>query len=144
MSIQPSLIIWTVICFLVFALIIDKLLFVPVTEVIDKRKKRIADAESKARADRETLEAAEREHDAKLLESQSESRALTEKMAETRRKESENDVLSAKSAAEESLSREKEALERSREKRDSELSSLASSLAREFAESYTVSHGKAG
>lgn len=144
MSIQPSLIIWTVICFLVFALIIDKLLFVPVTEVIDKRKKRIADAESKARSDRAMLEAAEREHDEKLLMSQSESRALTEKMAETRRKESENDILRAKAAAEESLRREKEALEVSKEKRDSELAFLASSLAREFAESYTAGSGKAG
>lgn len=144
MSIQPSLIIWTVICFLVFALITDKLLFVPVAAVIDKRKKRIADAERKARSERETLEAAEREHDAKLIESQYESRALTEKMAETRRKESENDILRAKIAAEESLGNEKEALERSREKRGSELSSLASSLAREFAESYTAGNGKAG
>lgn len=49
MNIQPSVIVWTVICFLLLMLILKKLLFVPVLKVIDSRKDKIEAAEKKLR-----------------------------------------------------------------------------------------------
>lgn len=66
MNIQPSVIVWTVICFLLLMVILKNLLFKPVLEVIDKRKERIASAEQKLRdieditAENERLKAEEK------------------------------------------------------------------------------------
>lgn len=49
MNIQPSVIIWTVICFLLLMVILKNLLFKPVLTVLDKRKEKIASAEQKLR-----------------------------------------------------------------------------------------------
>ena len=47
MSIQVSVVIWTVICFVLMMLILSKLLFKPVLEVMDKRKEHIESARLK-------------------------------------------------------------------------------------------------
>lgn len=47
MNIQPSVIIWTVICFLILTVILKNLLFTPVLNVLDSRKRKIEDAEQK-------------------------------------------------------------------------------------------------
>ena len=47
MSIQVSVIIWTVICFLLLMLILRNWLFKPVLEVMDKRRERIEKAKEK-------------------------------------------------------------------------------------------------
>ncbi len=49
MNIQPSVIVWTVICFLLLMVILKNLLFKPVLEVLDKRKDKIDSAEQKLR-----------------------------------------------------------------------------------------------
>lgn len=49
MNIQPSVIVWTVICFLLLMVILKNLLFKPVLEVLDKRKDKIDSAERKLR-----------------------------------------------------------------------------------------------
>ena len=54
MSIQLPVIIWTVICFCLFALVMSKLLFEPVLKNMDARKARI----DKARTDAEAAKAA--------------------------------------------------------------------------------------
>ena len=59
MTIQPSVVIWTVICFLALVLILDRLLFRPVLQVLDRRRERIRAAEAK-KAEYERL-TAERE-----------------------------------------------------------------------------------
>lgn len=65
MSIQISVIIWTVICFLLLMLILKNWLFKPVLEVMEKRQTRIQQAKEKQlEAQRLTLE-----HE-KLLEEQ--------------------------------------------------------------------------
>lgn len=52
MSIQLSVIIWTVICFFVLILILDNLLFKPMLELMDSRKEKIESARAKkAKAD---------------------------------------------------------------------------------------------
>ncbi len=47
MNIQPSIMVWTVICFLLLCVILKNLLFKPVLEVIDSRHKKAAAAKEK-------------------------------------------------------------------------------------------------
>ncbi len=49
MNIQPSVIIWTVICFLLLMVILKNLLFTPVLRVLDSRKEKLEEAEKKLR-----------------------------------------------------------------------------------------------
>lgn len=49
MNIQPSVIVWTVICFLLLSVILKNLLFTPVLKVMDDRKAKIENAEKKLR-----------------------------------------------------------------------------------------------
>lgn len=46
MTIQPSIVIWTLICFTALYFILKYLLFLPVLSVMDKRKKKIEDNET--------------------------------------------------------------------------------------------------
>ncbi len=54
MSIQISVTIWTVICFILLMLILNNLLFKPVLEIMDKRREKIAAAKAK-KTEREIL-----------------------------------------------------------------------------------------
>ena len=47
MNIQPSIIVWTVICFLLLMVILKNLLFTPVLRVIDARREKVEAAEKK-------------------------------------------------------------------------------------------------
>ena len=49
MSIQPSVVVWTVICFLLLMLILKNLLFTPVLKMLDSRKEKIEAADKKLR-----------------------------------------------------------------------------------------------
>lgn len=49
MSIQPSVIVWTVICFLLLTVILKNLLFTPVLKVLDSRKEKVEAADKKLR-----------------------------------------------------------------------------------------------
>ena len=49
MNIQPSVIVWTVICFVLLMVILKNLLFTPVLKVIDSRKEKIDEAKKKLR-----------------------------------------------------------------------------------------------
>ena len=49
MNIQPSVIVWTVICFLLLTVILKNLLFTPVLKMLDSRKEKIEKAEQKLR-----------------------------------------------------------------------------------------------
>ena len=56
MTIQPSVIVWTVICFLLLMVILKNLLFTPVLKMIDSRKEKI-DAADKKLSDIENITA---------------------------------------------------------------------------------------
>lgn len=56
MTIQVSVVLWTVICFLLLVLILDRLLFRPVLSLMDRRRERISAAQKK-RAEYERLAA---------------------------------------------------------------------------------------
>lgn len=59
MNIQLSVLIWTVICFLLLMLILHFFLFKPVLKVLDERKARIQKAQEKS----ETISALQQEHE---------------------------------------------------------------------------------
>ena len=78
MSIQPSVLIWTVICFCLLMLILDRLLFRPMLKFMDERQAKIDLAAQKRAADRQTLEQA----DLMLEERKQRNAALTAAHAE--------------------------------------------------------------
>ena len=45
MNIQPSVIVWTVICFLLLMVILKNLLFTPVLKMIDSRREKVEGAD---------------------------------------------------------------------------------------------------
>ncbi len=68
MSIQISVVIWTVICFLLLMVILRNLLFKPVLEVMDKRRERIEKArEKQAEIEKRSLEIEKQQANAKIL-----------------------------------------------------------------------------
>ena len=64
MTIQLSISVWTVICFVLLMIILDKLLFKPVLKVMDERKERIKRAADK----KAEYEEKQNEYDALILE----------------------------------------------------------------------------
>lgn len=54
MNIQPSVMVWTVICFLILTVILKKLLFTPVLKMLDSRREKI-EAAAKKKEDIEKL-----------------------------------------------------------------------------------------
>ena len=47
MNIQPSIMVWTVICFLLLMVVLKNFLFTPVLKVMDDRRERINSAKEK-------------------------------------------------------------------------------------------------
>ncbi len=80
MQLQPSVIIWTVICFLLFMLVIDRLLFRPLLRHMDGRRERIARAEERKNAMARELEEQRltRRLEAEAARAEAESRAKAE------------------------------------------------------------------
>lgn len=75
MNIQPSVILWTVICFLVLMLVLDRLLFRPVLQLLDERRKNLSEARER-KADRaRMLEEKAREREALCAECEREKSA---------------------------------------------------------------------
>lgn len=82
MTIQISVVVWTVICFLILYFILKKLLFEPVLDVMDKREKKIADAEKAAADARAKVEKQREERILGRKEAEKERAALREKEQE--------------------------------------------------------------
>ncbi len=68
MNIQPSIIVWTVICFVLLMLILRNWLFVPVLKVLDARKQRIDSARFKKERREEIAAEYEQERKAQASE----------------------------------------------------------------------------
>ncbi|MBQ8828136.1 MAG: hypothetical protein IJZ90_03245 [Clostridia bacterium] len=121
MNIQISVIIWTVICFILLVIILHNLLFKPVLEVIDKRKRRIELAAlKKAEEERLLAEIEQKKHDcqAECLARQKESvKAEIEKIH-----------ADSKKAVEEAKNNRLTEVERYREKSEKEHEEIVSSV----------------
>ena len=81
MEIQLSLILWTVICFALLMLVLQKLLFQPMLRMMDKRRLKIAEAHVRA----EQLKQAREEQAARLEEARAQRRQEAERQHETQR-----------------------------------------------------------
>ncbi|MGN1316226.1 MAG: ATP synthase F0 subunit B [Acutalibacteraceae bacterium] len=135
MTIQLSISVWTIICFVLLMIILDKLLFKPVLKVMDERKERI-----KRAADRKAeYEEKQKEYDALILEkkkqAQQEQSLKIKKKIESIRTES-------KEAVEEANQRRIRTVDEYRLKTDEEqclilkdLSAHATEIAKLFADS---------
>ena len=78
MEIQLSLILWTVICFALLMLVLQKLLFQPMLRMMDKRRLKIAEAHVRA----EQLKQAREEQAARLEEARAQRRQEAERQAQ--------------------------------------------------------------
>lgn len=79
MTIQPSILIWTLICFALLMVILDRLLFRPILSFMDARNERIAAAVRK----KEEGERAVHEAEAELAARREQAASRTAAMAET-------------------------------------------------------------
>ncbi|MCQ2421297.1 MAG: ATP synthase F0 subunit B [Clostridia bacterium] len=79
MTIQPSLIVWTVLCFAALYFVLKKLLFDPLLEIMDARREKIASVEQ---AEKEALRLAEEERLRLLQTREAQEAALREQERE--------------------------------------------------------------
>jgi len=134
MNIQPSVLIWTVICFCVFMLVIWKLLFKPLLSVMDARREKVDSARERLRESDER--AAEEEKAKSLALAESKARAAAESAARSEQlrldSESELKALSAEYEREKENARKESAAEVA--DTGKVLAAEVDSLADEFAE----------
>ena len=101
LSIQVSLILWTVICFFLLLLILRNLLFKPMLACMDARRKKISDAEIKHRNDLDREKEAAALAETALMELTAKSEAEMNRKTERVRTEAEH-TLAALIAREQS------------------------------------------
>ncbi len=137
MNIQPSVILWTIICFVILMLILNNLLFKPVLRVMDERRERIKKAADK-KADQERQAAKRRS------ERQEEEAALQIEAKKRVKEEIEAIRADSRKAVDEARDERLHALDSYRRKTEAEhqeiiavLTTHAEELAAAFADSVT-------
>lgn len=135
MTIQISITIWTILCFIALMLILHNLLFKPILSLMDRRKVRI-DA---ALAKKEEYEKIAREHEAKLIKQK-------EAAQEAARKAAKNEIeqirLQSRKAMEDAKKERIRELDFSHSKAEierAEILRILSSHARDLAENFAKS-----
>ena len=121
MTIQISVTIWTVICFILAMLILNNLLFKPIIEIMDKRREKIAMAKGK-KAERESLIA---ENERLLAEKKAEQEANGKKLIKERVEKIASDRKKAIEAAKEVRLKK---LDETRERTDAEEKEILAKL----------------
>ena len=138
MTIQVSVLIWTVICFCVLMLILNRLLFKPLLAFMDERSARIR----RARAEKERRGEALAEQQAQREAEKEQARLAAEEQAKAALEAAQKAAADALSAAEEKrfqrIQDETAALERENLIMNEKLSGIADDLARSFAERLTI------
>ncbi len=129
MSIQISVTIWTVICFILLMLILNNLLFKPVLEIMDKRREKIAAAKEK-KTERERLIA---ENDRLVAEKKAEYEANEKKLIKERVEKVQSDRKKAVEAAKEVRLHKLDETRKNTEAEEKEILSKLSSHAEELA-----------
>lgn len=80
MNIQPSVIVWTVICFLLLMVILKNLLFTPVLKMLDSRREKVEGADKKLR----DIESITAENERRLTEEKARAEAESIALAKER------------------------------------------------------------
>ncbi len=129
MTIQISVVIWTVICFVLLMIILNNLLFKPVLDIMDKRREKIAAAKAK-KAERESLIA---ENERLIAEKKAEHEANEKKLVKERVEKVGSDRKKAVEAAKEVRLHKLDETRRNTDAEEAEILSKLSSHARELA-----------
>lgn len=133
MNIQISVIIWTVICFVLLMVILRNLLFKPLLKVMDERSARLENARKK----KAEIDDAVNEQEKKQLEQQAEYREkqkkdIAEKLAEIQA-ESKNAVIEARKKRLSDVEAYRKAMDEERKKTVSDVSANTKIIAEAFA-----------
>jgi len=137
-TIQISVLIWTVICFCLLMLILDRLLFRPIHALMDARNERIRLAREKKALHEERLLAQENEHKAALEAAALDAARQAQDKLELARREASDAVEKAEARRFESINETKAAIETERKEMTEKLSGSVDDLARSFAEKLTI------
>ena len=133
MSIQPSVLIWTVISFFVLYFVLKKFLFTPILEVMDKREEKINTAKSA----RQTIQAEKAlkkaEAESALIEAQKNAMAENEAALEKAREESAKKIALARADYNAKLDEMRDDLALQSSKMQSELEGEVGELALAYA-----------
>ncbi len=96
MNIQPSVLVWTVICFVLLMVILKSLLFTPVLKIMDSRKEKLEAAEKKLRE----IEGITAENEKRLAEekvrAEAESIALSKKKVQQIQSDGKKEIENAR------------------------------------------------
>ena len=110
MNIQFSVIVWTVICFLLLLLILNKLLFTPLLSFMDERKAKIESAKQRKAEKEAALKAAREQQSIKRAEQWEEAKQQAALALEEAHRQSEERFASEQAARKASLEKQQQAL----------------------------------
>ena len=138
MTIQISVLIWTVICFCLLMLILDRLLFRPMHSFMDARSERIRLAREKKAGLEARLAAQEAEHSAAVEAARLACEHEAQEKLAFARREAAAAVEAAEAERFERIHQTKAAIETERKEMTEKLSGGVDDLARSFAEKLTI------
>ena len=138
MTIQISVLIWTIICFCLLMLILDRLLFRPIHAFMDARSERLRLAREKKSRHEALLAEQEAERSAAAEAAQLSLARETQEKLEDARREAAAAVEAAEAGHLERIEETKAAIETERKEMTEKLSGRVDDLARSFAEKLTI------
>lgn len=134
MTIQLSVFLWSIICFCLMMLILNKLLFGPMLRFMDARQERIDRAREKKKADEAALKAYSASCQQALEDAQRQQLVLNAAAAEEAEAKFEGALAAAKKQQEQELARFAQSLEQESQELKTKLDAGAGSLAKVFAD----------
>ena len=134
MTIQPSVLIWTIICFLALFLILRKFLFGPVLTVMDERNGKIEKDKAEKKAALDAAEKARIEKEQAYIEAQKAAMRAGESDIEKAREKSAKAIAKKKAEYELALENKKAGYDAESKAMEQELEGEISELARAYAD----------
>lgn len=134
MTIQLSVFLWSIICFCLMMLILNKLLFGPMLRFMDARQARIDRAREKKKADEAALAAAEASCQQALEDARQQQLGLNAAVAEQERLQGRNDLEEAKRRQATELEAYAAQLEQESQELKTKLDAGVAALAQAFAD----------
>ena len=132
MTIQISVVIWTVLSFIVLMLVLNKFLFKPILQVMDERNDKIRKSKDERRIQREKYEARKLEIEKMRITAQKEAMEKGEQALEEAKAERARLVSAAKEEIDLKIEKQKELLEKESEEIEKQLDSKVDELALDY------------
>lgn len=134
MTIQLSVLIWTIICFCLLMLILNKMLFGPMLKFMDARQEKIDRAREKQKSDAQAIADAEKAQEEALVDAKRRQLALNASVAEQAKGASEASLEEARRQSEMEIAAFAKALEQESSELKTKLDAGIDSLAVTFAD----------